>query len=71
MAKQTKAKTEIVTTAVTFMLLLISFCIVVVGIFTEVKNPLLIIPFGIMFVLTSCKLCKIDYEILQAIKHLR
>lgn len=68
MKKQAVAKTEKASTALTLVLLLISIYVLIIGIFTEVKNPMLIVPFGVMFVFTGCKLCKIDYEMLHAIK---
>lgn len=70
MGKQTKVKTEKGSTAMSFVVWLISLYIISLGLFTDLKDPKLVYPFTAMFILTSCKLCKIEYDITKSIKDL-
>ncbi len=65
---KTEVKTEKASTAMAFIVFLISLYVLIMGIFTKVENPLLIAPFVPMFLLTCCKLCDIDIKKLKEIR---
>ncbi|NJD78521.1 MAG: hypothetical protein FIB08_15745 [Candidatus Methanoperedens sp.] len=66
-----KVKTEKEDTVTTVVMFLISLYILSLGLFNEIKTPYVIIPFSAMFIATGFKLCRIEMDILQAIKYFK
>ncbi|VVB89648.1 Uncharacterised protein [uncultured archaeon] len=66
--KETEVKTEKPRTLMVFVVFIISLYVLLTGIYSDVKNPLLIAPFIPLFILTSCILMGIDIKTLREIR---
>ena len=63
-----EVKSEKVTSVVTVFVFMISLIILILGIFTDVKNSNFIYVFVPTFLGTAGNICRIDYKFLRDIK---